>query len=39
MDKDNYSTVLESFVITSLLWVAQVNTKKVSGLGHLAWII
>ena len=32
---DNYATVLESFVKTSSLWVAQVHTKKVSGLDHL----
>ena len=32
MDDNNYVTVLESFVSTSSLWVAQINTKKVSGL-------
>ena len=31
MDDDNYTTVLESFVNTSLLQVTQVNTKKVLG--------
>ena len=35
MDDNNYATVLESFVTTSSLQVAQVHTKKVSGLGHL----
>ena len=35
MDDSNYVTMLESFVYTSSTWVAQVNTKKVSGLDHL----
>ena len=35
MDNDNYATELESFVIRSSLQVAQVITKKVSGLDHL----
>ena len=34
MDDDKFVTVLESFVNTSLQ-LAQVNTIKVSGLGHL----
>ena len=36
MDDDNHATVLESFVSISSLQVAQVNTKKVSGLNLLA---
>ena len=32
MDDENYTTVLESFVSASSLQVADVNTKKVSGL-------
>ena len=35
MDNGNYATVLESFVSTLQLQVAQVNTEKVSGLDHL----
>ena len=34
MDNDNFATVLESFMISSLQ-IAQVNTKKVPGLAHL----
>ena len=35
MDDDNYVIVLESVVIKSSLWIAQVNTKNISRLGHL----
>ena len=35
MDIDNYVTVLETSAITTLLKVAQVKTKKVSGLDHV----
>ena len=35
LDDNNFATVLESFMKLSLQ-VAQVNTKKVSGLGYLA---
>ena len=35
MDNYNYDTVWESFVSTLSWQVAQVNTKKVSGLDHL----
>ena len=35
MDDDNYATVLESFVSTLSLQVAQVNMEKVSGLDYL----
>ena len=35
IDHDSYTTVLESFIITSSLQVLQVNTKMVSGLDHL----
>ena len=35
MDNNNYDTVLEHFVITSSLWVAQVNTVKVTWLDNL----
>ena len=35
MDNNNYAPVLESFMSTSSLHVAQVNTKKVSGHDHL----
>ena len=35
MDDYSYTTVLESFVSTSSMHVAWVNTKKVSGLNHL----
>ena len=35
MDDDNYATVLEHFVDTLTLQVAQVNTKKKPGLDHL----
>ena len=35
MDNNNFATELESFVNTSLLPLAQVNAKKVSGLDHL----
>ena len=38
INNDNYATLLESFVITPSLWVAQVNTKKVSGLNHLVLV-
>ena len=35
MDDDNNAIVVESFVNTSSLLAAQVNTKKVSGLDNL----
>ena len=35
MDDDNYAKVLKRFANTSSLWVAQVNTEKVSVLDHL----
>ena len=35
MDNNNYANELESFVSTSSLQVAQVDTEKVSGLDHL----
>ena len=35
MDNNNFSTVMESFVIKSLLQIAQAYTKKVSGICHL----
>ena len=35
IDDDNYATVLESFINTSSLQVAQVYTKKVSQLDHV----
>ena len=38
MYNENYATVLESNVNKVSLWVAQVNTKKVSGLDHLALV-
>ena len=38
MDDNNYATVLESFVITSSLQLAQGNTKKISGLEHLVLV-
>ena len=43
MDNDNYATVLERFVISSSLQVAQVSTKKIPGLDHVVlvkkWVI
>ena len=36
MDDDDYATMLENFVIKSSLQVAHINTKMLSGLGHLA---
>ena len=38
LDDDNYATVLLSFVNASSLQIAQVNTKKVSGLDHLVLV-
>ena len=35
MGDNNYATLLDSFVSTSSLQVAQIHTKKVSGLNHL----
>ena len=35
MDNDNYAAMLESFVNTLSLQVAQVNAEKISGLDHL----
>ena len=35
MENNNYATVLENFVNTFSVQVAQVNTKKVLGLDHL----
>ena len=34
MNNDNFATLLECFVNTSELWVAQVNINKVLGLNH-----
>ena len=35
MDKDNYATVLKSYVTTWSLQVAKVHMKRVSGLDHM----